>query len=135
MKKITRLASIALTLVVLISSSIVANAGVKEKTLEKARSAVKHASADDWETYARSASMLLEKNVSWEDAKKWLDKSLSIKEAAYNLEVMGDYYVLNNQLTKGLEYYVKSLGKIENTGSKIRAGKIQEKINLVNKAN
>ena len=48
---------------------------------------------------------------------------------------MGDYYVLNNQLTKGLEYYVKSLGKIENTGSKIRAGKIQEKINLVNKAN
>ena len=86
MKKITRLASIALTLVVLISSSIVANAGVKEKTLEKARSAVKHASADDWETYARSASMLLEKNVSWEDAKKWLDKSLSIKEAAYNLK-------------------------------------------------
>ena len=135
MKKITRLASIALTLVVLISSSIVANAGVKEKTLEKARSAVKHASADEWQTYARSASMLLEKNVSWEDAKKWLDKSLSIKEAAYNLEVMGDYYVLNNQLTKGLEYYVKSLGKIENTGSKIRAGKIQEKINLVNKAN
>lgn len=135
MKKITKLASLTMAVAIMMSSTLTANAGIKERTLEKARAAVKHAAADDWETYARSANMLLQKNVSWEDAKAWLEKSLSISEEAYNLEIMGDYYVLNNQSEKGLQFYLKSLKKINETGSEIRAEKIQRKINLVKGAN
>lgn len=135
MKSTTKLLTLAITAIFILSSAGTSFAGVKERALEKARSAVDHAASDDWETYARSAQMVLKKNVSWEDAKMWLDKSLSIKEEAYNLEVMGDYYVLNNDSETGLKYYLKSLGKIEVTGSEIRAAKIQEKINLVKGAN
>lgn len=80
-----------------------------DKTIAKARQAVELASPDDWKTYAESAEKCIKKNVNLKEAAEWLDKSISIKETAYNLKVKGLYYEKNNLPKQALECYVKSL--------------------------
>lgn len=80
-----------------------------DKTTEKAREAVEQASPDDWMTLARSAEKCIRKNVNLKEAAEWLNKSLDIRETAYNLKVKGLYYEKNNLPQEALKYYVKSL--------------------------
>ena len=80
-----------------------------DKTIAKARQAVALASPDDWKTFAESAEKCIKKDVNLKEAAEWLDKSISIKETAYNLKVKGLYYEKNNLPTEALKCYVKSL--------------------------
>ncbi len=95
---------------VFISASVYALPSTADnKTVTKARLAVEEAAPDDWHTYAESAEKCMRKKVNLKEAKDWLDKSLEIKETAYNLAIMGDYYQMNDLPEQALEYYVKSL--------------------------
>lgn len=81
----------------------------KDKTTIKAQEAVNNASPDDWKTLAVNAEKCIKKNVNLKEASEWLDRSLEIKEDAYNLRVKGDYYYQNNLPEKALDYYIKSI--------------------------
>ncbi len=81
------------------------------KTVKKARKAVEEAAPHDWQTYAEAASMCFKKSVNWEEALDWVEKSVEIRETAFNLEVMGDYYLKNKMPAKAIEYYIKSMDK------------------------
>ncbi len=94
---------------ILFSTAATAKDSGSNKTVEKAREAVNNATNDDWMTYAKSAEKCIRKNVNLKEAAEWLDKSLAIKETAYNLKIKGLYYEKNNLPEKALEYYVKSL--------------------------
>lgn len=98
-----------------VSVSSFAGNNNSDKTTEKAREAVENASPDDWYTLANSAKKCIDKGVNLKEAAQWLDKSLAIKESAFNLKVKGDYYVQSKLPEKALEYYSKSIrvGKLE----------------------
>jgi tetratricopeptide (TPR) repeat protein len=104
---------IALLFCAVFVSSMVAFAGgiLEDKTTEKTREAVENASPDDWYTLAKSADKCFDKKVNLKEASQWIDQSLDITEAPYNLEVKGNYYMLNNLPEKALEYYVKAVRK------------------------
>nr|WP_245906996.1 hypothetical protein [Reichenbachiella versicolor] len=97
-----------LIVVVLLSASF-AFAGTKEKAVLKAIETVENGSPDDWKLLAAQAQYLISKNAGYSQAKDWIDKSISIKEDAYNFEVLGDYYLKSNLPSKAMESYVKSI--------------------------
>ena len=99
-----------------------------DKVVEKARNAVENASPDDWYAYAKSAEMCIRKNVNMKEASEWIDKSISIKETAYNLEVKGDYYAKNQLPEKALEMYVRSAQIARESDINADTSGLQEKI-------
>lgn len=103
---------IALLICALFVSTQVSFAGIlDDKTTEKTRAAVENASPDDWYTLAQSADKCFTKKVNLKEASLWINESLEITEAPYNLEVKGNYYMMNNLPEKALEYYVKAIRK------------------------
>lgn len=108
--------------------------GKEDKIISKYKEIIDNTSPDDWYTLAKSADMCLKKNINRREISEWLDKSLSIKETPYNLEVKGDYYRINNLPDKAGEYYLKAIqtGSSEDKDFDIRAlqAKIAELIDL-----
>lgn len=127
MNKISKLMTVAAVAMFLVGSSFSVYAK-SDKAVDKARSAVENASPDDWETYAKSAQMLIRKKASMGEAKKWVEKSLSIRETPFNLEVMGDYYIKNNLPKQAIKYYIKSMDKLKENDANIDTSAIQGKI-------
>ena len=102
------LVSISLSaLLVLVMFSAYANNDRTEKIVSKHRDAVENAAPDDWYTLAFSAQQCLEKKANCKEVANWIDKSLSIKVTPYNLEVKGDYYMINRLNDKALECYLQ----------------------------
>ncbi len=97
------------------------------KMVLKTRAAVEDASPDDWRTLAESADKMFQKKLNLKEAASWIDRSLDIKETAYNLEVKGDYYVINNLPERALEYYVKSIA-LGREDASFNTGRVQDKI-------
>jgi len=98
------------------TGSVLANANVdglfksgNDKIISKARAAVENASQDDWETYAKSAELCIEKNINMKEASKWLEHSISIKKTTLNLRIKGDYYLKNKLPRKAMEYYLLAI--------------------------
>lgn len=111
--KLTSVLSLALMLFASVTSYAATDV---DKTTKKAREAVEAAAPDDWQTLAEAAEKCIRKGVNLKEAASWLDKSLEIKEDAYNLKVKAFYYEENNLPEKALKYYTKSytMGKEEN---------------------
>ncbi len=107
--KNARLTMLALASLFVSASIYAVPNGTDKKIAEKARMAVEDAAPDDWYTLAESAEKCIRKKVNLTEAKQWLERSLEIRQAPYNLAVMGDYYYMNKLPNEALEYYVKSL--------------------------
>lgn len=126
MNKISKLMTVVLAVVI---SSYSMNLEAKsDKTVDKARSAVENASPDDWQTYAKSAQMLIRKKANMAEAKMWIEKSIEIRETPFNLEIMGDYYVKNNLPKQAIKFYIKSMDKLKENDANIDTAEIQDKI-------
>ena len=110
------------------ASPVTSNEEKTDKVTLKTRDAVSNAAPDDWYTYAESASKCIKKGVNLNEANEWLRKSLEIKETAYNLSVMGDYYIANRLPNEALKYYVKSIEAGKNEDPDFNASEIQGKI-------
>lgn len=115
-----------LALLVLVSQSA-AFAGNEPDVISKAREAVA-SSPDNWYILASSADACFEKQKNMEEAKKWIDKSISMERNKYTLEVMGDYYYETDQPKKALEYYLLSLKKAKEGESKTNVKEQQANI-------
>lgn len=130
MKNLSKYSALLMAGAILFSTTVSANnfSGVKEKAVEKARSAVSTASPDDWKTLAKSAESLIIKKTNLGEAKEWLEKSIEINPTSYNLEVMGDYYSLNNLPKKAIGYYIQSMDKLKENNANISTTELQDKI-------
>ncbi|MEL6560468.1 MAG: hypothetical protein AAFQ94_19920 [Bacteroidota bacterium] len=115
-----------LALLVLVSQSS-AFASSEPDVISKAREAVASA-PDNWYILASSAEACFENHTNLEEAKKWIDKSISLQKNKYTLQVMGDYYMESEQPKKALEYYVLSLQKAKEGESKTDVKAQQAKI-------
>lgn len=92
-----------------IGSGTFARDGKEDKIINKYKEIIENSSPDDWYTLANSADMCLKKNINRKEISEWLERSLSIKETPYNLEVKGDYYRINNLPEKAGKCYLKAI--------------------------
>jgi len=118
--------SAALALLVLVSQSA-AFAGTNPDLVSRAKKAVA-SSPNDWYILATSADVCLEQHSNLSEAKEWIEKSLSMEENAYTYEVMGDYYLENDEPVKAMEYYILSLKKANEAEEKLNPENQQVKI-------
>lgn len=86
-----------------------AHATNDDKLIEKARTAVAIAEPGDWFTLASWAEKCIKKGVNLKEAGEWVEKSIAIRETAFNVSVKGDYYVAIKENEKALEAYLRSL--------------------------
>lgn len=112
MKISSKILSVVVAVVVLFST-FSSTAGTKDKAVAKATEAVENGSPDDWKLLANQADYLIKRNASLGTAKEWIEKSISIKEDAYNLEIMGDYYVKSNLPKQAIGYYIQSMDMVK----------------------
>jgi tetratricopeptide (TPR) repeat protein len=114
-----------------ISSGHVSFANTNEKTTEKAREAVENAGPHDWYTLAASAEKCFKKKVNLKEASEWLDQSLEIAQMPYNLELKGDYYIVNKLPEQALEFYLRAINVMKEQDGKADVSKIQKKISEI----
>ena len=126
MNNFKKLSSLSLALIISLAS--LRSQAKNNKTVDKARTAVENASPDDWKTYAKSVQTLIRKKTNLADVKMWIEKSISIRETSFNLEVFGDYYVMNNMPFMASTYYIKSLKKMRAEIPGCDISKIQAKV-------
>jgi tetratricopeptide (TPR) repeat protein len=130
--KVKNLPSLLATALILgILSVPAAFAKTNEKTTEKAREAVENAGPHDWYTLAASAEKCFKKKVNLKEASEWLDQSLEIAQMPYNLELKGDYYILNKLPDQALEFYVRAMNVMKEQDGKADVSKIQKKISEI----
>jgi tetratricopeptide (TPR) repeat protein len=125
--KSTLLAALA----IVVFSSSMSFAKVDDRTTEKAREAVENASPHDWYTLAVSAEKCFKKKVNLRQASEWLDQSLEIAEAPFNLQLKGDYYLDNRLPDKALEYYVRAMNVMKENDGEADVSGIQKKISKI----
>jgi hypothetical protein len=82
-------------------------------TLARTRAAVAAAAADDWQTPYRAASYCLQNDVNTDEAVKWLEKSISVKQTFGNLGAKARYLAKTGD----------TRGAIETAGKAIEVGK------------
>ena len=80
-----------------------------EKVLNRYREEVNGASPDDWYTLATCAKQCMKKDIMNKEVAEWIDRSLEIKRTAYNLEIKGDYFLLNRLPDEAGKFYLEAL--------------------------
>lgn len=121
---------LSLTLFVLISSTSFAS-NAKEKTTDKTREAVESAGPDDWHTLAICAEKCFKKNVNMNEAVKWLNQSLKIAKKPLNLELQGDYYMMNKLPEKALKSYISAMNILKEENNLADFSKLQKKVSKI----
>ncbi len=99
-----------------------------DRTTEKTRQAVENASPHDWYTLARSAEKCFKKEVNLKEAAAWLDESLNIARTPLNLELKGDYFIMNKLPEKALDYYAEAAMKLKDVDGLADITHLQKKI-------
>ena len=107
MKKLSNLLIILLLCVVNLSAYPAD--GKNEKILNKNREIINDSAPDDWYTLASCAKLCMKKNVLNKEVAEWIDRSIEIKKTSYNLEIKGDYYIINKLPDKAGEYYLEAI--------------------------
>lgn len=118
-------------LVLLFIPTVFASDGRSEKIVSKYRDAVENAAPDDWYTLAYSAKQCLDRKVNCKEVASWIDKSLAIKTTPYNLEVKGDYYVMNRLNDEALECYLEAFNMEKEKDNNYDGAELQKKIAVI----
>lgn len=124
MKNIVKIATLAIMAVSTVSFATHND----DKATIKSRQIVENATPDDWKALAQAAAICVDKKTNLTQASEWLEKSVSIKETAFNLEVKGDYLVLSNQPEKAMPLYIKAMQIGLNNESGFDVKSLQAKI-------
>ena len=82
---------------------------VNTKVLADCRTAVAAAKADDWRTPYRAAGFCLENQVALDEGRKWLDKSVGIKQHYYNLSLLAKWQMKDGKKQDAIATAQKAL--------------------------
>jgi hypothetical protein len=87
-----------------------------EVALAGARAAMSSLAADDHQTAYRSASFAFQNNVAPDEARQWVDKSISIKETWLNLRLKADMLAKTGQTAEAVRFAERAIatGKASN---------------------
>lgn len=80
-----------------------------EMALANARAAMASLAPDDHQTPFRSASFAFQNNVAPEEARQWLDKSISIKETWLNLRLKADMLAKEGKSKEAIEFAERAI--------------------------
>lgn len=83
--------------------------------LASARAAMASLAADDHQTAFRTASFAYQNNVAGDEARQWVDKSISIKETWLNLRLKADMMAKEGKTDEAIKYGEKAIaaGKVD----------------------
>lgn len=127
MNKSKRVLALGMALCVLLQTSLIAGS-TDNKSVVKAKTAVENGAPDDWRLLAKQAKVLLRKKKDLGTAKEWIEKSIAIKKDVSNLELMGDYYALNDLPTQAMDYYSQCSKLLVNENPQADISLYQKKI-------
>ncbi len=87
-----------------------------EQALAGARSAMSSLAADDNQTAYRCASFAFQNNVALDEARQWVDKSISIKETWLNLRLKADMLAKEGKTAEAIPFAERAIatGKASN---------------------
>jgi hypothetical protein len=80
-----------------------------EHALTNARAAMASLAADDYQTAFRCASFAFQNNVAPDEARQWVDKSISIKETWLNLRVKADMLAKDGKTAEAIQFGEKAV--------------------------
>ena len=80
-----------------------------EHALANARAAMASLAKDDQQTAYRSASFAFQNNVAPDEARQWIDKSISIKETWLNLRLKADMMAKEGKTAEAIQFGEKAI--------------------------
>jgi hypothetical protein len=80
-----------------------------EHALANARAAMASLAADDHQTAFRCASFAFQNNVAPDEARQWIDKSISIKETWLNLRTKADMLAKEGKTAEAIKFGEKAI--------------------------
>ncbi len=80
-----------------------------EQALASARAAMGSLAADDNQTAFRSASFAFQNNVALDEARQWIDKSISIKETWLNLRLKADMLAKEGKTSEAISFAERAI--------------------------
>ena len=80
-----------------------------ERALANARAAMASLAPDDHQTAFRAASFAFQNNVAPDEARQWMDKSISIKETWLNLRVKADMLAKEGKTADAIKFGEKAI--------------------------
>lgn len=124
--RLTQIISLALLLSFATSLSFASTGN--DKAIEKARTAVKNAAPDDYQTLMKSAKILIRKNSNLDEALIWIQKSISINKNVGNLELLGDCYFKTGNNRQAMIAFVEAIKLGDLNSAHFNSAPIEEKI-------
>jgi len=80
-----------------------------DHALTNARAAMASLAADDHQTAYRCASFAFQNNVAPDEARQWIDKSISIKETWLNLRLKADMLAKEGKTAEAIQFAEKAI--------------------------
>lgn len=80
-----------------------------EHGLASARAAMASLAPDDYQTAFRCANFAFQNNVAPDEARQWMDKSISIKETWLNLRVKADMLAKDGKTAEAIQFGEKAI--------------------------
>lgn len=99
-----------------------------EHALASARAAMASLKADDYQTAFRCASFAFQNNVAPDEARQWIDKSISIKETWLNLRTKADMLAKEGKTADAIQFAEKAVVVGKNDAPADEIAKIEKQI-------
>jgi hypothetical protein len=99
-----------------------------EHALASARAAMASLAADDYQTAFRCASFAFQNDVAPDEARQWIDKSISIKETWLNLRVKADMMAKEGKTSDAIQFGEKAIAVGKTDAPADELAKIEKQI-------
>lgn len=99
-----------------------------EHGLSNARAAMASLAADDHMTAFRCASFAFQNNVAPDEARQWMDKSISIKETWLNLRVKADMLAKEGKTAEAIQFGEKAIAAGKTDAPADEIAKIEKQV-------
>jgi hypothetical protein len=84
--------------------------------------------ADDYQTAYRCASFAFQNNVAPDEARQWIDKSISIKETWLNLRIKADMLAKDGKTAEAIKFGEKAIAAGKTDAPADEIAKIEKQV-------
>lgn len=99
-----------------------------ELALANARAAMTSLATDDHQTAYRTASFAFQNNVALDEARQWVDKSISIQETWLNLRLKADMLAQEGKTSEAISFAERAIEKGKQDAPPEEVTKIEKKV-------
>jgi hypothetical protein len=99
-----------------------------DHALANARAAMASLAADDYQTAYRCASFAFQNNVAPDEARQWIDKSISIKETWLNLRIKADMLAKDGKTAEAIQFGEKAIAAGKTDAPADEIAKIEKQV-------